>query len=333
MNFSLIVCTYMRPETLLNLLNSVKKQSLYPNEIIIVDGSLNDKTQHAILKNSFKNLKYYKVDAIDIGLTKQRNYGIKKVSINSAIVCFLDDDIVLDIHYFKNIMQTYDERKDAIAVGGYITNEVKWKKASSAYKPKKAEFYREGWYRKEPSRIMLSKNLGLFPNNTPGFMPMYSHGRSVGFFPPSNKVYETELFMGGVASYKKQVFENLKFSLYFEGYSLYEDIDFCLKLSKQGKLYINTAARCNHYHNVSGRPNKFKYGKMVLRNGWYVWRVKYPKPTIKNRIKWNLTALLLTLVRVTNIINTNRKKEALNESLGRVFGWLSLIFNKPKIQS
>ena len=41
-------------------------------------------------------------------------------------------------------------------------------------------------------------------------------------------------------AYKKEVFENLKFSTYFEGYGLYEDADFSLRLAKTGKLYINT---------------------------------------------------------------------------------------------
>ena len=38
MNFSLIICTYMRPMALLTLLKSLESQVFYPNEIIIVDG-------------------------------------------------------------------------------------------------------------------------------------------------------------------------------------------------------------------------------------------------------------------------------------------------------
>jgi hypothetical protein len=70
---------------------------------------------------------------------------------------------------------------------------------------------------------------------------------------------------------------------------------------------------------------------MVVRNGWYVWRVKYPNPKLKARIKWNATAFLLTVVRLSNVINSSQKKQALSESFGRLLGWFSLIFNKPKI--
>ena len=138
--------------------------------------------------------------------------------------------------------------------------------------------------------------------------------------------------MGGVSSFRKRVFDFQQFSTYFEGYGLYEDADFTLRLSKKGKMYVNTKAQLAHYHDVSGRPNQFKYGKMVLRNGWYIWRVKYENPTFKARIKWHATAFLLTAIRATNIVTSSKKKEALTETLGRISGWCSLLFNKPKLR-
>ena len=108
--------------------------------------------------------------------------------------------------------------------------------------------------------------------------------------------------------FRKAIFDHIKFSTYFEGYGLYEDADFSLRALKFGANVINTAAKLNHYHNVSGRPNKYNYGKMVIRNGWYVWRIKYPTPTLNARIKWNATAFLLTIIRLTNVINTNKRK-------------------------
>ena len=136
--------------------------------------------------------------------------------------------------------------------------------------------------------------------------------------------------MGGVSSFRKSVFKTFQFSTYFEGYGLYEDADFTLRLSKTGKLYINTNAQLSHYHDPSGRPNRYKYGKMVVRNGWYVWRVKNPKPRLNARIKWHAITLLLTVIRFINIFTTSKRKEALTETMGRTAGWLSLFFDKPK---
>ena len=114
---------------------------------------------------------------------------------------------------------------------------------------------------------------------------------------------------------------------------MYEDADFTLRLSKTGKLYVNTKAQLGHFHDQSGRPNKYQYGKMVLRNGWYVWRVKFPNPSLKAKFKWNAIVLLLTVIRFSNIFTTKKRQEAFTESLGRFVGWLSLLYNKPKIES
>ncbi len=329
MKFSLIICTYMRNEPLLKLLFSIQEQTLYPNEILIIDGSIDDKTKQILENNIFKNINYYKVEEKDRGLTKQRNFGVNLVNKTSEVICFLDDDIILKPDYFANLIKTYTGKEEALAVGGYILNDDLWKKSYN--ENNKNKFYFDGWRRNEPSRFKLRRKFGLLPDKAPGFLPTFAHGRSIGFLPPSGKIYEVEQVMGGVSSYKKEVFETLNFSTYFEGYGLYEDADFSLRLSKLGKLYINTSAQLYHYHDDSGRPNKYKYGKMVIRNGWYVWRVKYLNPNLKARIKWNATAFLLTCVRFMNIANTSKKREAFTECLGRVVGWWMLIFNKPKV--
>jgi len=330
MTFSLIICTYKRHKAVIELLNSVKEQILYPDEILIIDGSPDDLTKEVLEQNNYKNLIYYKVEPKDRGLTKQRNFGINKVNPISEIVCFLDDDTVLEKDYFQKLIQTYFDYPDALGVGGYITNEVDWVKVEENYMPKINEFYFDGYKRNDGSRLIARKKANLDSNVPPGFAPLFGHGRSIGFLPPSGKTYIVEQLMGGVSSFRKDIFNTFRFSTYFEGYGLYEDADFTLRLAKTGKLYLNTSARLVHYYDSSGRPNKYTYGKMVVRNGWYVWRVKNPNPNIKDRIKWNSITLLLIFIRATNIINTKRKKEAFTETLGRIVGWFSLIFNKPK---
>lgn len=332
---SLIVCTYMRPVALCTLLDSVQLQSKYPDEILIIDGSTNDATQDRFRESVYRNLTYYKVPPEHRGLTKQRNYGIDRVGESIKIVCFLDDDIVLEPNYFEGILKTYQKHPEAIGVGGYIINEISWKKVTTDFKPAINQFYYDGYVRSDGSRFVLRKKLGLDADRIPGHLPDFSHGRSISFLPPSGKIYQVEQLMGGVASYRICALKSQKFSEYFEGYGLYEDADYTLRLSKKGHLYINTNAQLHHHHHPDGRPNKFSYGKMVVRNGWYIWRVKYPKPTIKARFKWNMTSGLLTLIRFSNSISKNKKArtEAFTEALGRTVGWWSLWVNKPKIEN
>lgn len=330
MRFSLIICTYMRPQPLLQLLQSVQGQSLYPDEILVVDGSVNAETREVLIGNPFQNLRYFPVPREHRGLTKQRNYGIERVSDETEIVCFLDDDIVLEADYFEQLIQTYTKYPEALGVGGLISNETHWEWVGDNYITQINEFLYDGWKRKDGSRFVLRKKLGLDSDCPPGYSSLFSHGRSVGFLPPSGKTYEVEMMMGGVASYRKTVFETLQFSPYFEGYGLYEDADFSLRVSKTGKLYLNTAARLSHFHAASGRPNQYQYGKMVVRNGWYVWRVKNPNPKLKDRFKWHAITILLIFIRFSNIFTSNQKEAAFTEAFGRTVGWWSLIFNTPK---
>lgn len=338
--FSLIICTYMRVEPLATLLESVKRQTLYPDEILIIDGSTNDETAahyrisdlEQSTRSTLKNLRYYKVPPEDRGLTKQRNYGIARVASDIEIICFLDDDTILDDHYFKQLIGTYTIYPEALGVGGYITNEVNWFKTVPDQVFSENQFVYDGYLRTEGSRFMLRKKLGLAPDCPPGFLPSFSHGRSISFLPPSGKIYEVEQLMGGVSSFRKELFDRFSFSDYFEGYGLYEDADFTLRVSKEGSLYINTKATLTHHHDPSGRPNQYHYGKMVMRNGWYVWRTKHPKTSIKSTIKWHAISLLLTFVRLGNVITGPDRKKAATEAAGRLVGWCTLLFNKPKLQ-
>ncbi len=318
----------MRSKAIVTLLESVALQTLYPNEILIIDASTNTDTEDVLKKHTFKNLSYYSVEDDNRGLTKQRNFGISHVGNTMDVVCFLDDDVVLESDYFEQLLSTYKTYPEALAVGGYITNEVQWQVSDNKYNPSK--FHYDGWMRNEPSRFKMRKKLSLEPDTAPGFLPTFAHGRSVSFLPPSGKIYETELIMGGVSSYKKEVFQKIQFSTYFEGYGLYEDADFSIRLAKIGQLFINTNANLAHYHDGSGRPNQYNYGKMVVRNSWYVWKVKYPNPSFKMIFKFYATELLLMIIRFTNIINSKEKLKAFTESLGRKVGLISLIFNKPK---
>lgn len=329
MKFSLIVCTYMRPESLILLLKSVQNQTLYPNEILIIDGSVNYNTENVLKENSFKSIKYFLVSDKNRGLTRQRNFGISKVNSDSEIVCFLDDDTVLERDYFAEIINTFQNSNDIIGVGGVAINEYKWKPQDEnvSYNPKRQYLF-EGFVYKEGLRNVVRNYLGLASNLGPGKMPAYSHGKTCGF-PMTGKTYDVDLLIGMSMAFRKSVFDNIMFSNFFIGYGLYEDADFSLRALQFGRNVINTKVKLSHYHAPSGRPNQYKYGKMVVRNGWYVWRVKNHNPSLKDHFKWNAIIILLTIIRFTNVFTDRDKKAAFTETIGRVVGWWSLFFSKP----
>jgi GT2 family glycosyltransferase len=332
MIFSLVICTYNRPDSVQALLQSISRQTLVPNEILIIDGSKNRFTEQGV-KTEGLNIIYQRVTKEERGLTKQRNIGISLVQDESDIIYFLDDDVVLENDYFKQIIESFNNDPEIIGVGGYAHNEVQWNVQPKNSKPLNALKYFEfdGYYRRQPLRDQLRTLLGLSSNLPPGQMPNFGHGRSS--LPPSGKMYQVDLIIGMAMAFRKSLFSEIKFSEYFEGYGLYEDADFSLRASKLGKLVVNTAARLSHHHAPQGRPNDFKYGLMVVRNGYYVWRVKNPNPVLRDRFKWHVITILLWTIRATNIITGPNRSEALMETLGRKMGWLSLWFNPPKYKT
>lgn len=62
-------------------------------------------------------------------------------------------------------------------------------------------------------------------------------------------------------------------------------------------------------------------------------RVKNPNPSFKAQLKWHGITLLLTAIRGTNVVTTTKRKEAFTETMGRVVGWVSLFWNKPKLKN
>lgn len=332
MNFTLIVCTYQRPRPLIDLLQSVSVQSVYPNQIVIVDGSPNTHTEQALRAHHFKNLVYFRVEPEQRGLTKQRNFGIAQVDPLSEVVCFLDDDTVLTPDYFEEILAAFASDTNIVGVGGIAINENQWQPKKQGVQYPRQRFYEfEGFVYPEGLRNVVRHYLGLQSPLPPGRMPEFSHGKTCSF-PPTGKIYEVDLLVGMSFSFRKHLFEHLRFSTYFEGYGLYEDADFSIRAQQFGKNVISTRACLSHFHDPAGRPNKYRYGQMVVRNGWYVWRLKYPDPSFTARFKWHAITLVLALIRLLNVVNTAQRQEAFTEFAGRIIGWISLFLKKPTIQ-
>jgi glycosyltransferase involved in cell wall biosynthesis len=333
MKFSLIICTYMRSKSVIHLLESVQQQTLYPDEILIIDGSTDQETEIALKDNQYLNLHYFAVPPEHRGLTQQRNYGIERLGKAMEVVCFLDDDTILEKDYFREIIQTFADNQSVSGVGGVALNESNWVVAEPNKKHNKYQYYQwEDYVYKEGQRNVVRNYLGLQSNLGPGRMPNYSHGRTCGF-PLNGKIHEVDLLIGMSFAFRKKVVDSIRFSSYFEGYGLYEDADFSLRALRFGKNAINTKAQLSHFHHPSGRPNEYQYGKMVVRNGWYVWRIKNPKPLFKDKLKWHSITILLALIRFSNTFTAAGKKQAFTEALGRTMGWWSLLWNKPKIET
>lgn len=319
--FSLAICTYRRPEAIRKLLERLRDAEECPPEIVIVDSSPDLATEDAVGRFKDLPIKYYHVGTELRGLTKQRNFAIGKCG--GDIVLFFDDDIIPSADFFVELRRCWERNPEAVGVGGYILGET-WKKCDNGTEGS-GWFCVEGWARREPMRWRVRKVLRLASELPPGWIPPEGHGRPIGCYPPDGKDRRVEFVMGGVASWKKEILREILFSSFFEGYGLYEDLDFCIRAGRKGPIYLCTRATVEHHHDPSGRPYKFKYGRMVVRNGWYVWRQRWPSPPLSARLKWWGITFLLLLLRAP------QGGSGFVEACGRLAGAVEVIWRPPKV--
>lgn len=108
MKVSALILTRNRPNELLKCLDSVRKQTKQPKEILILDNGSDDTLSLDSYKINLDNCIVYKTDN-NLGCPGGRNFLIKKS--NCELLLFVDDDGILDenairngINYFKEII-------------------------------------------------------------------------------------------------------------------------------------------------------------------------------------------------------------------------------------
>lgn len=321
---TLIICTYNRPGPIRKLIDSVSRQSRPPFQTLVIDGSPSDSSERSLEGASLAGLEYHRVPPEHRGLTRQRNFGIALATGN--LISFLDDDTVPDLDYFEQVEQCLERHPEAGGVGGYLLERA-WRKAPAG--PPPGNVFRSGeWERDDDLRWRIRRALSLAGKGQPGLMPPEGHPRPITFLPPDGRDYLSDMLPGGAMTFRREVLEREKFSLFFQGYGLYEDLEYSIRASRVAPLYLCTQARVAHYHAPGGRPNSFRYGKMVVRNGWMVWRSRWPDPGTGAKLRWWAVTVLLALLRLIDFRNTGHTRGPV-EAAGRLAGAFSLLNETP----
>lgn len=332
MRLTLIVCTYRRAAEVGRLLQAIGQQTRMPDETLIVDGSPDGETEKVVadfrVENGIPDLHYHRVPPEERGLTRQRNYGIARA--DGEVIAFLDDDTVPEADYFAETLACFERHPETVGVGGFITNEVEWRKVDERKSSSSAIFKWGKWERREAYRWRLRKLFGLTDDLAPGLMPEAGHGRPTGYLPPDGGDHRVEFLIGCSFAWRREVFRKHQFSRYFEGYSLYEDLDFCVRASRDAPLYFCTRARLAHHHAPGGRPGQFHYGEMVVRNGWLVWRRRWAEPSRAARVRWWATTMLLTVCQFGDAVRGPARAASFAEACGRIYGMATLLWKLPE---
>lgn len=215
-----VIPTRNRPSDLLKVIRSICGQSRLPDELIIVD-------------QSYKNLSFNKVTKIlssfnKINLIYIHNPKIKglvdakRVAVSLArsdIICFLEDDIILDSEYLKQIVIGFTINPVMVGCSGVIENP---QKSSTLYKLSFAIFH-----------------CGIFKDDRIKIDSEFKGYR--------NKLIQSNALSGGVSSWLREVFEFVSFDVN-NNFHLLEDIEFSTRANAifENRLFINPNARVIH---------------------------------------------------------------------------------------
>tara|TARA_B110000902_G_scaffold233688_1_gene277667 strand:+ start:527 stop:1453 length:927 start_codon:yes stop_codon:yes gene_type:complete len=237
-SIAVVVPTKNRHEDLSIFFDSLLKQSVLPNQIIVIDQSEENLSEELIKKkvNTFKSSRLTYIYNKDInGLVEAKNYSLQYNK--SDLICFLEDDEVLEEDFLEQIIIGF--RLNPLMKGccGVITN------------PPNKNFSYELFFH--------LFHIGLYKDIRVGIYGYKS-------FP--NKFILSDKLSGGLSAWKKEVFSDVFFDLK-NNLHFTEDIDFSSRVfdSFPDSLFINTDARLAHYFSKSNRFNIIdRYSKKVL---------------------------------------------------------------------
>ena len=135
---SIYIPVYNGEKTIKKAIDSILKQTIKVNEIIIVNDFSNDDTLKIV--KSYKNIKIIN-NKKNLGLSASRNIAIKKCK--NKIIANIDADIVLEKNWlFK--MKKYLKEKDVVMCGG----NTKEKYVRNIYNKWRSERYPLNWGKK-----------------------------------------------------------------------------------------------------------------------------------------------------------------------------------------
>jgi hypothetical protein len=117
LTLSLCICTKDRPKMLADLLSSVAVQTRKPDQLVLVDNSQSSQTLE--VAQQFKDkLPIEYVRDMSASLPALRNKAI--ASSTGEIICFTDDDCVLDKNWLAAVERSFLRSEEIGAVGGIV---------------------------------------------------------------------------------------------------------------------------------------------------------------------------------------------------------------------
>ena len=233
---SIVIPTLNRPVSLVLAVTSVLEQKHLPDELIIVDQSVDERSYIAV-ERLYKNFDVtpkliYLHEPEVSGLPEAKKRGVEVAK--GDIISFLEDDVVLHQQYLENSISVFKSNQKVMGCCGVISNIY----SGILYEYLFKLFHRGIFY---DSRLNIGKNRDC---------------QGVGM------LLSSRYLSGGISCYRKEVFEKVKFDTVNDFFML-EDIDFSTRAADFfGDEYFFISTNMCLEHNMS------QINRMQLKERW-----------------------------------------------------------------
>jgi GT2 family glycosyltransferase len=265
--FTVIIPTRNRPIDLVKAVSSVREQTRLPEEFIILDQSAGDESRTQVdslmAGDERINLVYIHDPSVS-GLVEAKRIAVKRASGN--IICFLDDDIVLEPDYLEQIEQGFVEQPEMVGCCGILTNMQR----------------QPFWY----EFVFHLFHRGIFRDVRVGRHAMFN-GRG-------HPLIASNMLSGGVSAWRREVFPVVPFDI-ASGFHMLEDIDFSTRVAKHfgSRLNINPNARVEHHFSPVNHEMLAPRQRRKLIEYIVYYRKRSDWPGASFAMTWLLLGLLL----------------------------------------
>lgn len=251
LSISTVIPTKNRADDLEKAVRSILAQTRPPDELLIVDQSegLESSTRiHALFEGSHPTRLVYVHDPTIAGLVPAKQFATTRIS--GDVLCYLEDDIVLERDYIEQIEAGFQARPDMLGCSGVIKDTPS---SSPLFVVIHGVFFRG---------ILNDPRIRIFSRTSP----------------QAADLIECDVLSGGLSAWRRKVFDEVSFDTR-NGFFMSEDIEFSTRVVRRFGhcLYINPRARLDHKwspvnRDAQGMRQRRKVREIIVyyktRRGW-----------------------------------------------------------------
>jgi len=293
------VCTYKRPESLRAFLDSLAEQDRKPQRLVIVDSSVDDRTEevvrhHPALASVAISVLYFRVTRRS--LTCSRNFALRWVLTD--LVVFFDDDVVLQPGCLREMEaphRAYGQR--VVGVGAHDLQSL----------------------RHPDPHWRVRRLLGVVPTLRGGQYTRSGISLPWAFLEPTEDLVEGDWLTGFAMMWKTAVARQAGFNERFGETSIGEDLEFSLRMGCYGKLLLAGKARVRHLPDLAGRASGFMRGYTAIRNAYVIHRTCLRRRTRADELRFLYAFGVDTLLKLAAVVRPGPVRTRWQSVCGRLW--------------